>query len=174
MADYDEIDAMKKIDEAMKPLDEPAQLRALQWANSKYGGKRTVGGSFSSHDQPELEKAKPDAPGEFGTFPELFEATAPSSEKDRALVAAYWTQVCTGAGSFASLSLNSELKDMGHGVSNITETLTRLKDERPALVLQLKKSGTSKQARKIYKLTQEGIRRVQLMIANRAHSEILD
>ena len=56
------------------------------------------------------------------------------------------------------------MKDLGHGVGNITDALTALKEERPALILQLKKSGTSKQARKTYKLTQEGIRRVQGMM----------
>ena len=79
-------------------------------------------------------------------------------------MASYWAQVCENQSSFAAQTLNTQLKDLGYGVGNITEAFTALKSERPALVLQLKKSGTSRQARKTYKLTQEGVRRVQTML----------
>ena len=82
---------------------------------------------------------------------------------EKALVAAYWMQFFENAPSFPAQPLNDLLKDLGHRVGNITEALTALKNERPALILQLKKSGTSRQARKIYKLTQEGARRVAAM-----------
>jgi len=59
---------------------------------------------------------------------------------------------------------NASLKDLGHGLSNVTVALDGLKDEKPALILQLKKSGTSKQARKTYKLTVEGAKRVRQML----------
>ena len=106
----------------------------------------------------------------FEAFAELFEATNPSTEREKGLVAAYWAQICQAQPSFGSQALNDALKDLGHGVGNITDALSALKDERPALLLQLKKSGTSKQARKTYKLTQEGIRRVQSMIVGDASS----
>lgn len=99
----------------------------------------------------------------YGTFAELFDAAGPTMEKDKALVAAYWMQVCENAPSFPAQPLNDLLKDLGHRIGNITEALTALKNERPALILQLKKSGSSRQARKIYKLTQEGARRVAAM-----------
>lgn len=79
------------------------------------------------------------------------------------MVAAYWVQVCQGTGSFQSQSLNDGLKDLGHGIGNITEALSQLKDDRPALLLQLKKSGNTRQARKTYKLTQAGMKRVEEM-----------
>ena len=88
----------------------------------------------------------------------------PSTDRERTLVASYWAQVCENQTSFAAQTLNAQLKDLGHGVGNITEALSALKIERPSLVLQLKKSGTSRQARKTYKLTIEGVRRVQNML----------
>jgi len=96
----------------------------------------------------------------------LFDAAHAKTEKEKALVAAYWVQISQGQPSFPAQILNSSLKDLGHGVSNITDSLDALKTEKPALILQLKKSGTSKQARKTYKLTAEGARRVQQMISN--------
>ena len=157
---------MKKIADALESLDEAARQRALHWANSRFRATRmgnADGGStsaqqFGTTNEPSENTVR------FETFAELFEAANPNIEKEKALIASYWEQVCQSSPSFASQSLNAGLKDLGHGIGNITEALTALKNDRPALILQLKKSGTSRQARKTYKLTQEGMRRVQTMI----------
>jgi hypothetical protein len=171
MSDLDEIEAMKTMAAALEPLDEAARQRALQWVVSRFrtgrapvgadfGGPVETGGTGKSDDQPA-----------FGSFAELFEAANPTIDRERALVAAYWVQVCEAQPSFAAQTLNAELKHLGHPIGNITEALSALKSERPALVLQLKKSGTSQQARKTYKLTTEGVRRVQTMMRGAANSE---
>ena len=168
MSELDEIEAMKKMGELLEQLDEGARTRALGWVQSKYGG----GGRNTNvaADRTGPAENVPSESGAFSTFADLFDAAQPMGDRDKALVAAYWAQVCLNAESFASQSLNDELKDLGHRVSNITDALTRLKSDRPALILQLKKSGTSKQARKTYKLTQEGVRRVQAMINSNSNS----
>jgi hypothetical protein len=168
VGEFDELAAMKKIAAALESLDQGARVRALQWAISRFRGPGAplaiepvaseAGGTFA-------------ITGPFGAFAELFDAANPTTEKDKALVAAYWTQVCQGAPSFPAQSLNNLLKDLGHRVSNITEALNQLKSERPALILQLKKSGTSKQARKTYKLTSEGARRISAMTQELARSD---
>ncbi|MGC2224568.1 MAG: hypothetical protein WA624_20550 [Methylocella sp.] len=171
MSELDEIKAMQKLAEALEPLDEPARQRALQWAISRYRAAR----ASSLTDLP--NHANAESSGEssgqsaFATFADLFEATSPKTESEKALVAGYWAQVCENQTSFAAQILNSMLKDLGHGVGNITEALTALKSDKPASVLQLKKSGTSRQARKTYKLSQEGIRRVQAMLRARTDSQ---
>lgn len=169
MSAEDEINAMKQIAAALEPLDESGRVRTLQWAISHFRGKSQLDFGLPQ-DQPGQNKAGQLSGGapKFETFAELFEAANPSTEREKALVASYWAQICNSEPSFGSQSLNDELKDLGHGVGNITDALSALKDERPALVLQLKKSGTSKQARKTYKLTQEGIRRVHSMMSGEA------
>lgn len=164
MSAEDEINAMKQIAAALEPLDDAGRARTLQWAISHFQGKSQIDFGLSP-DQPTQARGGQSSGGEsrFETFAELFQAANPSTEREKALVASYWAQICNSEPSFGSQSLNDALKDLGHGVGNITDALSALKDERPALVLQLKKSGTSKQARKTYKLTQEGIRRVQAM-----------
>lgn len=160
----DELEALRKIADALEPLNDEARLRALQWAIGRFRGNRVAEVSA-----PKLgtELTMGDASSEsHESFAELFEAGNPATEREKALLAAYWAQVSQNQASFAAQTLNSDLKDLGHGVGNITEALTALKNERPALVLQLKKSGTSKQARKTYKLTLEGIKRVQSMMRN--------
>lgn len=167
MSEDDEIRAMQKIAEVLEPLDEAARGRALQWAVSRF---RSPVGPAPAPDQTTSLRASMAQGGGFETFAELFEAAHPSTEREKALVASYWVQVCESQQSFGSQTLNDALKDLGHGVGNITDALSALKDDRPALVLQLKKSGTSKQARKTYKLTQAGIRRVQTMTTGDANN----
>jgi hypothetical protein len=169
MGEDDEIKAMSSVAAALTPLDDDARNRVLQWAASRYGG-RAQALALGALSLPGAGGLPPGNTSEFETFAELFEAARPSTEREKGLVAAYWTQICQSQSSFASQSLNDALKDLGHGVGNITDALTALKEERPALLLQLKKSGSSKQARKTYKLTQEGVRRVHAMIAGEAPS----
>lgn len=161
MGEFDELEAMKKIAAALEPLEEGARGRALNWAFSKYRGALRPSEPIVKPDRSEGTVHQSST---FQTFAELFDAVQPTTEKDKALVAAYWMQVVRNTDSFQAQALNDELKNLGYGVANITDALTQLKNDRPALALQLKKSGTSKQARKVYKLTLEGIKRLESMV----------
>ena len=160
MSDDSEIAAMAALAKLLEGLDEAARFRALNWANSKYGrlAGREVGGTTAPPKFTALEDRT-----EFQSLAELFDAADPKTDKEKALVSAYWIQVCQGQPSFEAQIINSSLKDLGHGVANITVSLKQLKDEKPSLVHQIKKAGTSQQARKTYRLTNEGARRVGKM-----------
>ena len=167
MSTEDELNAMQQIAAALKPLGDDGRVRTLQWAFSHFcGSSKSSIGELPVLGPPTKDTSVGSA--QFEAFAELFEAAHPKTDREKALVACYWVQICQSQQSFASQTLNAALKDLGHGVSNITDALSALKDERPALALQLKKSGTSQQARKTYKLTQEGVRRVQAMIRGEA------
>lgn len=155
-----EIAAMSAVAKALEPLDEAVRRRVVGWAASRFGSQ-LVNNVESGGQTLAIADAEP---ADFEDFAELFAAAGPKSDKDRALVAAYWAQVCQGQSSFPSQTLNANLKDLGHGLSNVTMALDALKAEKPSLILQLKKSGTSKQARKTYKLTVEGAKRVRQMV----------
>jgi hypothetical protein len=88
----------------------------------------------------------------------------PGTHAEKALVAGYWLQVCEGADRFTAHPVNKELTHLGHKLPNVTAALEDLKTTKPALVLQLSKSGTSQQARKTYKLSHAGVERVEEMI----------
>jgi hypothetical protein len=156
-----EIKAMGAVSAAIEGLESDGRARVLLWAISHYG--IAVGGQKASKVLGDVGSGEGNAEqgsGAYETFADLFNAANPKTEKDKAMVAAYWVQICENAGSFQSQSLNDLLKDLGHGIGNITEALSQLKNDRPSLLLQLKKSGSSRQARKTYKLTQEGSKRV--------------
>lgn len=158
-----EIAAMSAVAKALEPLEGDVRQRVINWAASRFGASlpaSTKSPGVDRHAVPSVETART----EFDDFAELFEAATPKTDKDKALIAAYWEQVCQSQPSFQAQALNASLKHLGHGLSNVTVALEALKDEKPALILQLKKSGTSKQARKTYKLTAEGAKRVRQML----------
>lgn len=165
---YDpEFEAMHAVFAALEPLDAASRervlmyiARRLQVAMDHQHSPRT---GISGGGQ--LDRAPASASEQqFSSLAELHEAARPVLSKDRVLVAAYWLQVYEGADSFVSFQVNKALKDLGHGVAHITREIDALRQQTPALVLQLKKSGTTRQARKTYKVTAAGISAIKAMI----------
>jgi hypothetical protein len=162
--------AMQTLYNALKPLDEDARRRVLNYIVARL--RISAQGPGNLENLPLIadgDNGDPAAVREqtrttiYGTLAELFDVTQPKSNPDKALIAAYWVQVCQGAESFDSQSANTELKHLGYGVPNITAALSGLKNQKPALILQLRKSGKSQQARKTYKLSDAGVKRVHEM-----------
>jgi hypothetical protein len=168
-----EIDAMKSVDDAFTGLsDADARARVLDWAISKFGQPNQRRRETNGARQPSGRSAASGAVESYATLAELHDDAGPQTNAERALVAGYWLQVCGGADDFSGQAVNTLLKDLGHGVANITMAIDTLKESKPALALQTKKSGTTRQARKLYKLTAAGIREVERMIAgDRARNE---
>lgn len=106
----------------------------------------------------------PTADSQFSSFGELFDAAQSETQADNVLIAAYWLQFIQQNSDLTGFAINSELKHIGHEASNVTASLSQLMDRRPALVVQTRKSGKTKQARKKYRLTEAGIKEVQAML----------
>lgn len=169
MAQDDEFSAMQAVYKSLEPLAPEARQRVMAYINSRLE-IAPAPSSPSSHAQTQpvaqvtATNAQQVGAVRYSTFAELFDAAQPSSQSDKALVAGYWMQVCQGNESFDSQSAHSELKHLGHGLANITQSMDVLKSQKPALVLQLKKAGNTQQARKIYKVTMAGLKAVEAMI----------
>lgn len=169
----DEFLAMRAVFSALKGLpDDEARVRVLSYAASRLGLATGAQQAKSMHPvveptgdgEPQVPTSATTTPSTFATFAELFDAAHPQSNADKALVAGYWLQVCEGAESFSGLAANTELKHLGEAAPNITNAIDSLKSQKPALALQLKKSGKSQQARKSYKITVAGVKAVETMI----------
>lgn len=174
MADK-EIDAIKVILDALEGMTDAERARILKYVIERLDVEMPQAVAAPRAEIPPRPAEIASAPlllaqRSTSEFAELFASAEPQTDKERALVAAYWVQEVQGEGSFVSQSLNTELKNLGHAVGNITDALNRLIEERPQLVLQLRKEGNTKQARKVYKLTYEGVKRVQQM-ANRSNQD---
>ncbi len=158
-----EIAAMQTVATALADLDTAATMRVLRWAAERFG--LSVGSSSKAPaSAAQGEKENGTAELNFKDLAELYDAASPSTEWERALVAGYWFQFLGGEPEFGAQTINSALKNLGHGVSNITNAFETLKAQKPALVMQIKKAGTTKQARKKYKLTGAGKKAVELMV----------
>jgi hypothetical protein len=158
VAEDKEIAAMSVIAKALDGFTNDEALvreRILQWACSRYGvpsGKPAADARKSETDaKPQKDKSLA-----FESFADLYHATDPQTDIDRALVAGYFLGQGETRVEFTGMDANKELKNLGHPVGNITDALQALIDRRPALVMQTAKSGASRQARKKYKLTHAG------------------
>ncbi|MGH7179590.1 MAG: hypothetical protein ACREJC_19600, partial [Tepidisphaeraceae bacterium] len=160
--DDKQLNAMQKIVQAFDGLDETDLKVVLGFIAMRYGAAKLpapqVPGRTATGVGAQDSTGAADPAEGYATFPDLYHAASPETESDKALVAGYWAQVCQQKDSFDSFSANSALKDMGYTVSNITRAFDFLMSQDPKYVMQVKKSGTSRQARKMFKLTQAGLK----------------
>src|SRR5262245_45820976 len=121
-----EINAMVKISEILTDLgDEQAIDRVLQWIVGRHGKNLPLANKASG--KVETVELSP----EITDVADLFDAANPFTEADKVLVVAYWLQELKGVGDIDSQSINDELKNLGHGVGNITRALSTLINKKP-------------------------------------------
>lgn len=165
----DEGAAISGVSKALTPItDQAARDRILAWALSAFGsGKVTTPHQGSAGAGASGKKETPAPANDLGEF---MEQADPQNQTDRVLVIGSWLQK-TSPDGFGSQLVNNELKEMGHPIKNITRKLDALIDRKPAYVRQVGKSGRSKQARKKYKLTDAGQKRVTALLRGEGKSE---
>jgi hypothetical protein len=167
MENDNELSAMATVNAALSGLEPDAVSRVLRWAADRYHvtlastgrNSRTGKEGDASNTNGEVE-----ADQTYNHFSDFYDAADPTSITDSVLVAAYWFQVINGQDELESQALNTELKQTGHGVDHMPHALDDLMQAKPRLMIQTKKQGTAKQARRKFKLTTEGIKRVQSML----------
>ncbi len=164
-----EIAVMGKVASSLAELDDAARIRVIEWASKRYNVKiaqsrGSSDGSTRSDYGDNSEVGNETVESDFEVFADLFDAANPKADADRALVAGYWFQVLQNQADFVGQAVNNALKDVGHGVGNITNALSSLQSRKPALVRQVAKSGRAQQARKKYKLTTAGVSAVRAMM----------
>lgn len=164
-----EIAAMGTIAEALAPLDADAVRRVLKWAIERYQQKTPVSTGPIEPSPIVAEAGRTPAPSmTFLSLHDLFDAANADTGLEKVLTVAYWFQALQGNEDWDSQTVNSELRHLGYPSTNITRDLDVLQSRSPKLVLQVKKQGTTKQARKRYRLTREGIKAVESMVAKTA------
>lgn len=164
-----EVKAMGKLAEAVAGLDADAKARVFRWAidhyNVKVSGPSGKGsGGMAAAAPGERPNGNGGPTQQFADLPELYAATTPESDADKTLVAGYWAQYGEGKPDFGAQEINTSLKNLGHAIGNITSAFDNLKARKPAPVVQLKKAGSTKQARKTYRLTLAGKSAVEAMV----------
>ncbi len=162
-----ELNAMQSILKTLNDLEENSRSRVLAWVADRLEIQSPQMGSISQTDQNGSSADQDEQ--DFKTFADLYNCASPITNPDKALVAGYWLQKCQGYEEFPSQLANKDLQNLGHALINVTDAFNKLKNKKPALAIQVKKSGKSQQARKQYKLTQAGIDAVNGMLKDNSN-----
>ena len=163
--------AMRVAYDALEPLEQGARERVFSYVGQRLGLvlQQSPAVEVADISDPAKGRGRRGDAFEFAELGELFDAFDPKTDVEKALVAAFWCVEIEGEESFDSQRLNSMLKNLGHGVANITRALGGLSGQKPALVIQTRKSGTSRQARKTYKITRSGVELVRERISKQSY-----
>jgi predicted transcriptional regulator len=94
-------------------------------------------------------------------FPEILERWSPQRASEKTLLAAYFLNRFRRQPTLTSQRINAILKQHGLTVSNITRAIETNLRASPPLMEQIRKRGTTRQARKEYLLTDAGERIVE-------------
>jgi hypothetical protein len=175
-----EIEAISKCHELIKVLDNEAKMRVIKWLVDKFELTSDLQkGAFSSKTNnyedvhPEELLLLPDkhksnnsnsSIADFETVADFFSHVHPSTDHEKALVVAAYLQEKNRLDDLTGGEIQKELKHLGHGVANITTSIGVLEKKKPKLMIQTRKEGKSKQARKKYKVTMEGFNSVKEMM----------
>lgn len=161
-----EIQAMSMIADALKSLPPDSITRVLRWANDHY----FQGSSGRTREAISIKPSELAAPmdrqtAEYTELPDFYAACSPGTDAEKALVIGYWFQFHEGTLDFDTQRINTELKHLGYQIGNITRAFDNLESTQPRLVVQVRKMGNTKQARKRLKLTVEGKKAVEQMLS---------
>jgi hypothetical protein len=156
-----ELTALSTISSLLADLPQDSQIRIVNWISSRFH----VQGATLSASKRNASSESQNVVMEFADLASLFVAANPTTGAEKALVVAFWLQESMHHEEWEGFAINTELKHLGHGLKNVTDALNALIEQRPQLVVQLRKSGKTKQARKQYKLTAEGIRKVRQIVS---------
>lgn len=154
---------MEQVAEALAELDEASAARVIRWAADRYGIDQPSGKGQADSG---VDRATSDTDLEFSDLADLFFQASPSTQQEKILVAGFWFQAVKGDDDLTARQINDELKHLGHQVTNITRSFDRLMNKKPALAMQVRKTGSAQQAHKIYRLTRAGLDRVEEMLVS--------
>lgn len=176
MIDDPEIKALNDCYAALKGIEPDAVERTLAWLTKKFAVKHTSSVA-AAPDKPIVPAEDTAAAGDSGlagnggdilAFPtpgEFLAALNLTDDNERALAVAAYLQKKEPDGELSGFVINKELRHAGHGMKNITRAIQVWVDSRPQLMIQLRKSGTTRQAKKNYKVTGEGFKWVAAKLA---------
>lgn len=132
---------------------------------------RGGGGEETGEGGEEAPRRRPGRPKGSGTgrrgprggmaMPNLLGQWTPETMAERALMGAYTLSRGKADKTVTSQAINAELKRAGIPVPNITRAIESNLRAKPPLMVQKKKMGTTRQARKQYAITSEGVEFVE-------------
>lgn len=189
MSQDPEIIAMSETFEALKHLSTEQIRRIIHWIKDRFGlveGKApaeptvTISEPVPARKEeviaeavPEpIVKEEPPAPKpphkkdliDYDTVLDLFAEANVKKVSDKILLMAAYLQERLNFKEISSYDINFRLKRIGHGVQNISSSINGIlkrKQREAPMMMELKKEGASKQARRKFKVTDEGLKKAR-------------
>ena len=163
-------------------LKEPARDLLLERAFGQAATRRRSPAAPAEDAPAEAPRRRPGRPRGSGTgarrgprggmqLPALLAQWQPETMAERALLGAYALSRGKADRTVTSQSINAELKRAGIPVPNITRAIESNLRAKPPLMVQKKKMGTTRQARKQYAITTEGVEMVDGRLQSEPASE---
>jgi len=162
MEQDEELRVMSAVYEEFTRIDDEAKQRVLNWVAGKFSLK-SYKAAMTGIGASALDKGTVSIES-FNSVADAFNAAGPEIDRDKALVVAAFIQKSIGKDEVTGYEINQELRQLGHGLNNITDAINQMMGKSPKLMMQVKKEGKSKQARKKYRVTAEGFKVVQQML----------
>lgn len=94
----------------------------------------------------------------YDSVEDLFFSSNARTVASKILLVAAYLQEKHNLKELSSFDINTRLKKVGHGVQNITTSINTLMNKKPPLMIQTGKSGDTKQAKRKFRVTEEGLR----------------
>lgn len=152
---------LDEINAAISGYDAVLKERARDILLEEAFGVKPVDGGREGEGPARRARAGPVPRRARGSAGALLEQWRPDSMAERALLGAYVLSGGRADRTVASQAINAELKRHGLPVPNITRAIESNLRSRPPLMIQKKKLGTTRQARKQYAMTQAGVELVE-------------
>lgn len=162
-----ELKAMVQLEAGLNVLEPDELKRVLAWAGSRFGVDiKPPGGArgIAAEEKEQGEDSPKTDDQSYGDLATFYDAASPSTDAEKILVCAYWLQYHENSADVDAQTVNTRLKHLGHQVGNVTRGFNAAKSVKPALLVQTRKEGSTKQARKKFKVTAEGRKAVERML----------
>ncbi len=174
-----ELQAMSHVFETLKNLNNVQRLRILKWVKDRLETEETpLIGTFAAPvmyetEEPEVVKVeksvektapviapKPTGPKtlmDYETALELFSESNVKKATTRVLMMAAYLQERHNFKEISSYDINFRLKRIGYSVTNISSLINSIMNRVPHLLVQVGADDTTKQSRRKFKVTAEGL-----------------
>ncbi len=181
-----ELNVMTKAYKLIKKLGDEEQGRVIQWLAGKFGvpqtglsgridnvslGGSTINAALSGSGSAKLgRRSSVEAVGNVEaivteltnySIQGLFERVKTKTDVARVLLVAAYLQERTKGEELGSRAINKELKSVGRGIKNITQTINSLLKKEPSLLVITQKTTTSQQGKKKCRVTPIGLEKVK-------------
>ncbi len=155
--------AMQAIADAVADLSKSEKRRVAAWLVD-YTAQETVSQADTNETSSQIDALahKPISEGAvepepISSFSELYDAVAPKTGAQKAVVAGYWIEKYEGRDSWKASETNKLLKSIDVKISSISIVLTNAVKAAEPMVAELGRLGEGQRSRKTFCLNETGI-----------------